>query len=171
MAHIYCIHGFLGLPSDWNFLENDYSSHVFYKVDLSADYHPDEGFKGFSKHLNSLINPDETNILLGYSLGGRLALHAIKDFPKAWKAAMLVSVNPGLQSEEMQADRILRDGVWAIRFLAENWNTLLSRWNQQPVFLQSSGIDRRMEDFNRDFLADMLTFWVPRQAARFARNN
>jgi 2-succinyl-6-hydroxy-2,4-cyclohexadiene-1-carboxylate synthase len=159
MAHIYCIHGFLGLPSDWNFLEKDHSSHEFHKINLSAGYQPEKGFEGFSAHLNSLINPNETNILLGYSLGGRLALHAIKDHPKVWKAAMLVSVNPGLPSEEMQADRMLKDGVWAIRFLAENWSSVLNKWNQQPVFLHSKNIDRRMDDFNRDVLADMLTYW------------
>jgi len=99
-------------------------------------------------------------VLLGYSLGGRLALHALLDQPNLWDAAIIISANPGLENEEDRRLRCLHDAEWAGRFLSkEPWNTLMHDWNSQNVFSTSSSFDRSEADFSRKMLADVLTGW------------
>lgn len=55
-------------------------------------------------------------ILVGYSMGGRLALHALLE-GGLWDAAILISPHPGLESEEERAARRAGDAEWGSRAL------------------------------------------------------
>lgn len=72
-------------------------------------------------------------VLLGYSMGGRLALHALlrKDHP--WRAAVIVSAHPGLESETEREKRRALDAAWASRALTQPWQEFLDDWNAQAV--------------------------------------
>lgn len=107
--------GFLGLPSDWDFLPWPH-------------------------------DPDHGEILLGYSMGGRLALQLLEreHFAKA------VIVSAGLNAPD-DARRV-RDEEWARRFLAEEWVSLMRAWNAQPVF-GGHEVDRFERDYDRAELA------------------
>lgn len=75
--------------------------------------------------------------LLGYSMGGRLALYLVVHFPERFASLILESASPGLQTEAEQAarrqhdnalaDRIEREGVPAF---VDFWETL-SLWDSQ----------------------------------------
>jgi 2-succinyl-6-hydroxy-2,4-cyclohexadiene-1-carboxylate synthase len=71
--------------------------------------------------------------LLGYSMGGRLALHSLLEENPPWQAAVIVSANPGLESEAERQARRAADTNWASRALAGNWQEFLTAWNAQPV--------------------------------------
>ena len=79
------------------------------------------------------------NVLVGYSMGARLGLHALLD-GGPWDAAVLVSPNPGLESEAERAARREGDAEWASRALSGEWADFLDAWNAQPVLADS---DRR----------------------------
>jgi 2-succinyl-6-hydroxy-2,4-cyclohexadiene-1-carboxylate synthase len=140
---IWTLHGFLGLPSDWNFLKN-----VFPFDALSLAAFPIESLMGWASNFNDFVatHSDQTNLLLGYSLGGRLAMHALIDRPELWSGAILISSHPGLQVEK---DRILRrsnDQEWAKRFLSEPWHDLMNVWNHQTVFTSGTFFFDRLEE-------------------------
>ncbi len=100
------------------------------------------------------------NILMGYSLGGRLALHALLEKPEKWKAAVLVSTHPGLKSEQDKHLRIVSDEIWAGRFENEAWEDLMKAWNAQGVFKNDSVKFQRKESaFDRKSLASALRIW------------
>ncbi len=71
--------------------------------------------------------------LLGYSMGGRLALHALLENGHPWQAAVIVSAHPGLESATERETRRASDAAWASRALMGNWQEFLETWNAQPV--------------------------------------
>ena len=71
--------------------------------------------------------------LLGYSMGGRLALHALLEKNHPWQAAVIVSAHPGLESATERETRRATDAAWASRALMGNWQEFLETWNAQPV--------------------------------------
>ncbi|MEZ4702339.1 MAG: alpha/beta fold hydrolase [Rhodothermales bacterium] len=87
--------------------------------------------------------------LLGYSLGGRLALHALLDAPDLWAGALLVSADIGIADAAQRARRRETDAAWARRFRDEPIEQVLADWNRQPVF------GGRKADFSLQNVRDM----------------
>ena len=183
VINLFFVHGFLGKPEDWDFIRNEISNKFSVKVfavDCFADLGltPDNNFSRWAVHFNEYVKKvaqeGDHNVLIGYSLGGRLALHSLELDPWLWKSSILISANPGFddsydenskdcaekfQSSERKA-RILQDSSWSEKFLNLEWNELLAEWNSQAVFNDSLNEPRRKEsDFNRRFLALALNQW------------
>lgn len=139
MHSLHCLHGFLGLPSDWaSFnLPDAYFPNLYSSQDIS----------------------DKSGILLGYSLGGRIALHTLFQAPASWKGAIFISTHPGLQTIEEKEHRLQQDKAWAHRFRVEPWDPLMKEWDSQSVFQQSAPLMRKESDFDREKLAFMLERW------------
>jgi 2-succinyl-6-hydroxy-2,4-cyclohexadiene-1-carboxylate synthase len=151
---ILAIPGFLGLPSDWNFLQWNHligvDLHAFSWNSLS------EWAGEFNQWAGNLKN--KSSVLMGYSLGGRLALHALLDRPKQWQAAIIVSSHPGLSDLNERKMRQQRDRQWAERFEKEDWLSLMQAWNGQEVFGQDGfHFSRREQDYDRLQLAKCLS--------------
>ena len=115
--------GFLGLPSDWDFLPFAHSV-------------------------------SEGDVLIGYSMGGRLALQLLER--QRFRAAVIVSA--GLNAPDDARHK--RDEEWARRFESDDWATLMRDWNAQPVF-GGHVLERREEDYDRRELARQLREWSP----------
>ncbi len=115
--------GFLGLPSDWDFLPWPHSA-------------------------------TEGDVLLGYSMGGRLALQVLEHQP--FRCAVIVSAGLNAPDEERRA----RDEEWGRRFESEEWSSLMRAWNAQPVF-GGHRIERQERDYDRAELARQLREWSP----------
>ncbi|MEA2117708.1 2-succinyl-6-hydroxy-2,4-cyclohexadiene-1-carboxylate synthase [Halovibrio sp. HP20-50] len=79
--------------------------------------------------------------LLGYSLGGRLALYHASRQPPRLEALWLESAHPGLPASERSA-RIAHDKRWATRFEQEPLENVLADWYQQPVFADLTAAQR-----------------------------
>ena len=74
-------------------------------------------------------------VLLGYSLGGRIALNWVLAEPQRFKALILISSSAGLQgAEEEREQRLETDTRWMERLAAEPLDTWLESWDRQPVF-------------------------------------
>lgn len=145
-AKIWAIHGFLGLPSDW---EN-------FDV-MPVEIEKAASLTDWAKKFNARIAVEGAgfrNYLLGYSMGGRLALHALVDQPELWEGAILVSTNRGIK--EGKQERIESDEVWAERFEKDPWYQVVADWMAQPAFKDSKGPLRLESDFDRVQLGEQL---------------
>src|SRR3954452_18557346 len=131
---IVALHGFLGAPRDWDFLRDA----GFPVVTPSVSEGP--GWPGGAQ-----------DVILGYSMGGRLALQALLDGAK-FKKAVFISTRVSA-SDEMREQ-------WAQRFEHDDWQTLMRDWDAQPLFGGHS-MPRREEDFDRRELARQLREWSP----------
>ncbi|BAY86577.1 alpha/beta hydrolase fold protein [Calothrix parasitica NIES-267] len=76
--------------------------------------------------------------LLGYSMGGRLALYLMLHFPRYFHKVILESASPGLLTEKEKVERIKRDEQIArklVRMIAkDDFRTFLDNWYSQPIF-------------------------------------
>ena len=150
--HIVALPGFLGLPSDWKSLESDYFK-PFDLNELECNHLYD-----WANQFNTLAKDRYLHpILMGYSFGGRLALHALIQNPHLWKAGIIISAHPGLKNPIEKSDRLKSDQAWANRFLEDDWDTLMQDWNGRQVFAGGSFVfQRKEEDYNRKDLAGHL---------------
>ncbi|MCS3431651.1 2-succinyl-6-hydroxy-2,4-cyclohexadiene-1-carboxylate synthase [Klebsiella sp. BIGb0407] len=73
--------------------------------------------------------------LVGYSLGGRLAMyHATQGRAAGLCGLVVEGGHPGLDNETDREARRLHDAHWAARFCHEPLSQVLEDWYQQPVF-------------------------------------
>jgi 2-succinyl-6-hydroxy-2,4-cyclohexadiene-1-carboxylate synthase len=158
---IYALHGFLGQPDDWDTLRRGLLPNTaFYPVKLS-DFSAST-LSDSAKHFNQYVqqqSPLAHNILMGYSLGGRLALHALLDNPTLWQRAILISANPGLKTHQERQERLEADEQWARRFETAPWDDLMADWNRQAIFQEGFFPKRSQEEANRPELARQLRDW------------
>lgn len=100
-------------------------------------------------------SPVSRRVLVGYSMGARLALHALLD-GGPWEAAVLVAPHPGLESEAARAARRELDAEWAARALSGDWREFLALWNAQPVLADSARLpdagELRRREVARSFI-------------------
>jgi len=71
---------------------------------------------------------------VGYSMGGRLALHLALDRPDDVEALVLLGATAGIEDEEERAARRRSDEVWAGELEREGIDLFLRRWLAQPLF-------------------------------------
>ena len=136
----WCLHGAVGMAADfrglakrlaeaktgsravdlWRFLECQPMPLADFGPALNADA-GGEVFRGSGR------------ALLGYSMGGRLALHALLEKGHPWQAAVIVSAHPGLENPAERQARQAADAAWASKSLMGNWQQFLDAWNAQPV--------------------------------------
>lgn len=135
---ITAIHGFLGLPADWTFLAPHFEVET-----------PDPG-----------SIPGRGDILLGYSMGGRLALHALLN-GAIYRRAVIVSSGLGVEGEDARRARREADQDWARMFESAPWDEAVSRWNGQLVLRDSHDLARNETDFARHELVRQLREWSP----------
>lgn len=98
---------------------------------------PFQGFDDWTKDFcdrAELAANGEKSVLLGYSLGGRLALHACIHRPDLWQGVVVVGADPGLGSNEEKNQQFTRDRNWADRLKKEPLEQLVREWDEQPVF-------------------------------------
>ncbi len=164
MLHVWCLHGFLGTGRDWDPLVSSFppsSTVAFHGPDLLSSPGEIRSFPYWSKRFNFQAGKNRgINILIGYSLGGRLALHALLEPSHPWAGAVIVSAHPGLPSPYERKERLARDEEWARRFEEASWEEILQDWNAQPAFGgKPPALPRPEENFSRPALAKALRTW------------
>jgi 2-succinyl-6-hydroxy-2,4-cyclohexadiene-1-carboxylate synthase len=171
--HLWCLHGNLQQPSVWETtltdLWDDPTIQII-PVDLWSTTARD--FWDWAQQFCDRVAAEGAaaeraacNVILGYSLGGRLALHAVLQNPYLWTGAIAISTSPGIANLEDRQTALQRDQVWASRFCTEPWSTLLTEWDNLPVFNGiPCAIDREEDHFSRQQIARLFdTFSQGRQ--------
>lgn len=140
------LHGFLGLPSDWKSLQSAHSVDLFSESPIP--------YWDWAQSFNK----KHSGTLVGYSLGGRLALHALIDDPSRWERAIIVSAHPGLHVDKRPV-RLVEDALWAEKFVHAPWDDLMNQWNRRDVFAHDNPAVRIESNFNRQNLSRALRVW------------
>lgn len=141
------LHGFLGkgadwravragLPAAWDVRAPDLPGHgaavglADYSMDGAADL--------------ALAGVDGPADVVGYSMGGRLALHVAVTRPQAVGRLVLVAASPGIRAEPDRAARRALDGARAAA-IAADLPAFLDRWYRMPLFASlPDGLRRRL---------------------------
>jgi 2-succinyl-6-hydroxy-2,4-cyclohexadiene-1-carboxylate synthase len=72
--------------------------------------------------------------LLGYSMGGRLALYFATIYPQLIGKLILESASPGLQTESERQERIVRDNQLADRIEHDGIESFVDFWESLPLW-------------------------------------
>lgn len=171
---VYALHGFLGLSSDWAQVEKKIKEEKPDWDFVTPSLFQDQAFssiQSFEKFVldfykwqkdfegNAYPQGDLCRALVGYSLGGRLALHLLEANPDHWSSAVLISTHPGLVTKEEKNQRIESDKAWAGKFLNGNFSATIQEWNDQATLRGSFEPSRKEENYLKKDLAEALTVW------------
>lgn len=134
------LHGFLGSSKDFNALVKYLKNRLYcITVDLPGHgaslWRDNLRLSNFPKVLHDLLTQIniKTFALLGYSLGGRLALYCHEYFKKDCSKVFLIGSHIGLKTKKEKKKRLLSDQQW-IRLLDKNLYNFLVKWYSQPLF-------------------------------------
>ena len=142
-AVLFC-HGFLGRGEDWRpVVERIGEGRRCLLVDLPG--HGDSGpervvgpwtIGATAAALIDLLDREtvEQCDLVGYSMGGRLALYTALRYPRRVRRLLLESASPGLESDAARADRRERDDRLAAALETTPLGDWLAAWYDQPLF-------------------------------------
>lgn len=158
---LWALGGFFSERSDWDFLRPHLKKN---SIRVPQLWHPTSTRLSLNewaaKFCEDVRAQDSDPMLVGYSLGGRLATHALLRADHPFRRAVLVSTHFGLSDEAEKKSRELNDKKWADRLLHQPWNELQAAWNAQPVFSsEKSPFERRESNFSRPALAEAMRHW------------
>ena len=158
---IYALHGAVGMAADWQNFAGSMKANgrAVARIDLW-------GFLAccpmpiaqFGAAFNKEVHAKDP-VLLGYSMGGRLALHALLDDPQKWSKAVIVSAHTGIPEGE-RVPRQAHDAAWAAKALKGDWNAFLAEWNAQGVLEGVAMPDRRKLQPRREAVARSFMDWT-----------
>ncbi len=164
---IWCLHGAVGAAADWNLFRNSWekAGYDFRAVDLwrFLDCCP-RSLSDTARALNAEVSAHPgKNLLVAYSMGGRIALHALLSQDAPWHRAVIIAAHPGLENEEEKTERRRKDAEWSICCHREAWSEFLELWQAQPILQMASdcvqqGLDRRplhlrCKEISRSFIS------------------
>jgi 2-succinyl-6-hydroxy-2,4-cyclohexadiene-1-carboxylate synthase len=72
--------------------------------------------------------------VVGYSMGGRLALTYAVAYPQEVRSLTLVGASPGVEDPEERKQRFQKDLAWARLLREEGLDAMVERWQAQPLF-------------------------------------
>ena len=171
------IHGFMGCSKDFEpIMDILHTQNECIAIDL-----PGHG-KNYAhlpkrclfKHLTNVIKGYITNLgtnkchLVGYSMGGRLALQIASSYPNLIDKLVLISTNPGLVCKKEKQDRMQFDKHWANKLKTCSFDTFLTEWYSQTLFApnKKSHFIQTKKQILRYALEDyLIRFSVAKQAS------
>ena len=129
----------------------------------------------FGKRLNAdaegEVSRGRRRILVGYSMGARLGLHALLE-GGPWAAAVIISGNPGLRDPSEASTRRGTDAVWATQALTLPWPDFLAKWNAQPILggaIRDEREDRKLMQRRREIARSFVDWSLGNQQALWER--
>ena len=136
------LHGFMGDHRDWDAVSSTLG-HDFECVAVDLPGHgqslgDDNGYD-FAAAATAIIDvADEIGAdsfsLVGYSLGGRLALYFASMFAMRIDALILESASPGLRTEAEREARCKHDEALACHLKSQPLEQFIDAWYAQPMF-------------------------------------
>jgi len=154
-----CLHGFLGEGSDWEKFADTFLVHSpewqLALIDLPGHSDEEVGWlcpaaDEFSQSLCDLVAAEGwgTAAVAGYSLGGRLGLHAALSFPDVFPVFIGISTTAGMEDEAERARRMDSDSALATRLRSgADFLGFLREWWHQPVFASPARLGGDLEKF------------------------
>ena len=141
MNPIVALHGFTGQGADFEPLRATLPT----GTNLSAPDLPGHGSKSLLRDLPAYSLPSHLAIiseaatapqitLIGYSMGGRLALHWAIAHPERIRRLILIGASPGLATPEERDERRLSDATLAEFIRTRGLDAFFKYWHNQTFF-------------------------------------
>jgi len=124
------LHGFLGTAADWDEVIA-HLPHPCFALNL-----PGHGDAPFREDIDTVLLDAIERIgkphLIGYSMGGRLALQFAARHRSKIEKLILLSAHPGLTAGHQE--RLTQDRTWCHKLKTRSIDEFLQDWYDQPIF-------------------------------------
>ncbi|MBI4674688.1 MAG: 2-succinyl-6-hydroxy-2,4-cyclohexadiene-1-carboxylate synthase [Chloroflexi bacterium] len=155
-APLVLLHGFTGSAANWTTHRAVFDRHFqTAAIDLlghgASDAPADAERYRMTRGVDDLRACfDKLNLqrvhLLGYSMGGRVALHFAHKYPERIETLILESASPGIADAAERAARIASDQVLAERIEREGIAAFVAYWEQRPLFATQARLSQATRD-------------------------
>lgn len=178
------LHGFMGTAADWKEIASRFSDR-FYCLLPDLVGHGETPLSDEISYATwgSLLKEElstkgiEKTHLVGYSMGGRLALYFALTYPEMIEKLLLESANPGIDAEAERQGRAALDDKLAARLRCDGMSAFLEFWYNIPLFASlneypalKNGLIHKRADQNPENMARVLSELSPgRQPSLWAR--
>ena len=133
MRRVTLVHGFLGSPADWAevlaLLEPGISCDCVPLTDLGCAS-VDEA----ASMLAARLGRHPCDLLVGYSMGGRIALELAATQPGLAPRLVLLGAGPGIDDPAERARRAAEDDARAAEILRGGLDAFVDGWYRLPIF-------------------------------------
>jgi 2-succinyl-6-hydroxy-2,4-cyclohexadiene-1-carboxylate synthase len=149
MARLILVHGFTQTAASWDAIEYRLTALGHDVVALDAPGHGAhaDARLGLWEGADLLAGEGGRGTWVGYSMGGRLALHVALAHPDSVERLVLIGATAGIDSAAERIERQASDELLAEELERDGLDAFLSRWLSQPLFStlpeDSAGLDAR----------------------------
>jgi 2-succinyl-6-hydroxy-2,4-cyclohexadiene-1-carboxylate synthase len=132
------LHGFTGSPDSWRYVRERLPKNVEITAPLLTGHgNPPValGVDSFDGELARLLDlATEGSLLVGYSLGARLALGLALRAPERFRGVVLISGSAGVTDESERQPRRERDGDLCRMLQERGLEAFVEHWEREPLF-------------------------------------
>jgi 2-succinyl-6-hydroxy-2,4-cyclohexadiene-1-carboxylate synthase len=137
--NVVMLHGFSGTHRAWDGVVARMSPERYRPLALDLPGHGElaaaERPFSFERSVASVLDRSPGRFaLVGYSMGGRVALHVALEAPERVERLLLVGANPGIEDAHERALRRESDSRLAEELEAAPFEDFVERWRNQPLF-------------------------------------
>ncbi|MEY2467503.1 MAG: 2-succinyl-6-hydroxy-2,4-cyclohexadiene-carboxylate synthase, partial [Actinomycetota bacterium] len=148
-ARIILVHGFTQTAASWDAIQYRLEAlgHDVIALDAPGHGHHAGTHLDLWKGADLLAAEGEAGVWIGYSMGGRLALHVALSHPGLVERLVLIGASPGLEAVADRIERQAADDLLAEELERDGLDRFLARWLAQPLFAtlpeDAAGLDAR----------------------------
>jgi 2-succinyl-6-hydroxy-2,4-cyclohexadiene-1-carboxylate synthase len=149
------LHGFLGTPASWDATRAHLGAHRGHAGWLPW-HGPDPWTPRAPASFDSVVDEvaaripfDEPAFVVGYSLGGRVALGLLARHPARVAGAVLVGAHPGLRDAAERAARAAEDDARAEALLSDGLTMFVDAWERLPLFATQRALPEALRSAQR----------------------
>jgi 2-succinyl-6-hydroxy-2,4-cyclohexadiene-1-carboxylate synthase len=129
------LHGFTQTAACWGpFADELAATHSLVAIDLPGHGGSGEVRADLSQTTELIASSIDQSIVIGYSLGGRVALHLALRHPELVERLVIIGATGGLDSEEERKQRRAADELLADHLEDIGVDAFLDEWLSQPMF-------------------------------------
>jgi 2-succinyl-6-hydroxy-2,4-cyclohexadiene-1-carboxylate synthase len=129
------LHGFTQTAACWGpFADELSTTHSLVAIDLPGHGGSGEVRANLSQTTELVASSIDRSIVIGYSLGGRVALHLALGHPQLVERLVIIGATGGLDSEEERRQRRVADESLADHLEDIGVDAFLDEWLSQPMF-------------------------------------
>ena len=133
MNRVALVHGFLGSPADWADVLARLSPGIACDCVPLAELGC-ASIDGAARALAARLERSPCELIVGYSMGGRIALELAATRPELAPRLVLLAASLGLDDEAERARRAAEDDARAEEILRDGLDAFVERWYQLPIF-------------------------------------
>ncbi len=157
MTAVVALHGFTGHGGNWQPIEARLrTTGPFWAPDLlghgAASTNRIEHFDDEVDRLAAALDLrfDQPVVLVGYSLGARIALRWLVRHARQFASAVLIGARAGLRAVEARTARVSADAQWIDVLERDGIASFVDRWQALPLFASQCDLPTSTLDAQRD---------------------